>query len=127
MAEGQQDQDFLVEDVEAIIKASLQATLSSVAYDQEKVNLWTTQVVDSTLKGLQSLEKQFKYVVTVIIMQKTGAGLHTSAGAFWDTRRDGEQRGGEMLRGAALNRPAHRGRRGGPSGGGPPCVDSRHM
>jgi dynein light chain Tctex-type 1 len=91
MAEGQQEQDFLVEDVEAIIKASLQATLSSVAYDHEKVNLWTTQVVDSTLKGLQSLEKTFKYVVTVIIMQKTGAGLHTSAGAYWDTRRDGER------------------------------------
>jgi hypothetical protein len=30
------------------------------------------------------------HAVTVIIMQKTGAGLHTAASTFWDTKRDGE-------------------------------------
>jgi len=90
MADGAAaDAEFLVEDVEAIIKGALQSTLADVAYDHDKVGAWTTAVIDSSLKGLQALGKPFKYVVTCIIMQKTGAGLHTAAGAFWDRARDG--------------------------------------
>lgn len=85
------DAEFLVEDVETIVKNALQTTLSEVQYDHEKVAAWTNQVIDACLKGLQGLGKPFKYVVTCILMQKNGAGLHTAAGAFWDTKKDGEE------------------------------------
>jgi dynein light chain Tctex-type 1 len=88
--------------------------LNELQYDATKVNLWTNMVIDSCLKGLQGLGKPFKYIglcfehctmmpsfiarnqgravcvaVTCIIMQKNGAGMHTAAAAFWDTRKDG--------------------------------------
>jgi hypothetical protein len=40
----------------------LQATLSEVQYDAEKVDSWTNAVIDSCLKGLQGLGKPFKYI-----------------------------------------------------------------
>lgn len=64
-------------------------TLSENMYNPKKVDDWTNQVTDNCLQGLQKLQKHFKYVVTCIIMQKNGAGLHTSAGMFWDTKKDG--------------------------------------
>ena len=84
------DDEFVVEDVETIIKQALQGTFSAdTVYDPEKVNAWTNTMVEQSLRGLQGQNKPFKYVVTAIIVQKNGAGLHTAAGTFWDGKRDG--------------------------------------
>ena len=47
------------------------------------------QCIESTLKKLKDLNKPFKYVVTAVIMQKNGAGLHTATSCFWDNTTDG--------------------------------------
>eukprot|EP00929_Paragymnodinium_shiwhaense_P075329 TRINITY_DN38506_c0_g1_i1.p1 TRINITY_DN38506_c0_g1~~TRINITY_DN38506_c0_g1_i1.p1 ORF type:complete len:122 (+),score=21.89 TRINITY_DN38506_c0_g1_i1:45-410(+) len=86
-AEG--DTDFLIEDVETTVKGALQMTLSENRYNPKKVNDWTNAVIDQCLKGLQALNKPFKYIVTCIIMQKNGAGLYTTATTYWDTKKDG--------------------------------------
>ena len=81
--------EFLVEDVETVIKSALQSTLSEQTYEQEKLGQWSQQVIDNTLKGLAGMGKPFKYAVSCILLQKNGAPLHTAAGAFWDTKKDG--------------------------------------
>lgn len=84
------EDEFVLEDVETIIKQALQATFSAdTVYDPEKVNSWTNTMVEQSLRGLLGQNKPFKYVVTTIIMQKNGAGLHTAAGTFWDGKKDG--------------------------------------
>ena len=83
------DAEFLVEDVETIVKSALQSVLNDTSYEQEKLNAWSNAVIDNCLKGLAGLGKPFKYVCSVILMQKTGAPLHTAAGAFWDKKKDG--------------------------------------
>lgn len=42
------------------------------------------------MKNLTALNTPFKYVVTCLIMQKNGAGLHTAASCYWDNSTDGE-------------------------------------
>jgi dynein light chain Tctex-type 1 len=84
--------EFLVEDVETIIKGALQSVLSDTTWDPAKIGTWANMVEEAVLKGLQGLGRGFKYVATVVLMQKNGAGLHTAAGAFWDTKKDGEHR-----------------------------------
>ena len=84
------EDEFVLEDVETIIKQALQATFSAdTVYDPEKVNAWTNTMVEQSLRGLLGQNKPFKYVVTAIIVQKNGAGLHTAAGTFWDGKKDG--------------------------------------
>ena len=48
-----------------------------------------SSVISEVLKGLQSLNRPYKYVATVIIMQKNGAGLVSAASTYWDTTKDG--------------------------------------
>ena len=62
---------------------------SNIQYSNEKVNDWCRQIIDSTIKELAKLDKMFKYTVTCIITQNNGCGLHTSATAFWETKKDG--------------------------------------
>ena len=47
-------------------------------------------MVEVCLKRLTALNKPFKYVVTCVIMQKNGAGLHTASSCYWDNTTDGE-------------------------------------
>jgi dynein light chain Tctex-type 1 len=45
--------------------------------------------MSSALKGLQSLNRPYKYAITVIIMQKNGAGLVSATSTYWDRSKDG--------------------------------------
>ncbi|KAL8186018.1 PREDICTED: dynein light chain Tctex-type 1 [Gekko japonicus] len=80
---------FIVDEVSNIIKEAIEGTIGGNAYLHSKVNQWTTSVVEQILSQLTKLGKPFKYVVTCVIMQKNGAGLHTASSCFWDNSADG--------------------------------------
>jgi dynein light chain Tctex-type 1 len=81
--------EFIVEDVETTIKDAIGMVLSDTVYTSNKVPEWSNSILSNTLKGLQSLNRPFKFAITVIIMQKNGAGLVTTASTFWDGEKDG--------------------------------------
>ena len=87
--EDDEQNEFVTEQVQDIVKKSINTTLQGVSYTKEKVGVWCNQIVDGCLKSLSALGKPFKYVVTCIIMQKNGAPLHTAATCFWDVKTDG--------------------------------------
>lgn len=91
MAEPFQDEggEFVVEDVEPIVRNAIHNTLNEASYNSKKVNEWTNSIVTGCLKELQALNKSFKYIITCIIMQKVGAGLNTTTSMFWDAGKDG--------------------------------------
>ncbi|XP_032998563.1 dynein light chain Tctex-type 1-like [Lacerta agilis] len=80
---------FIVDEVSNIIKEAIEGTIGGNAYLHSKVNQWTTSVVEQILSHLTKLGKPFKSVVTCVIMQKNGAGLHTASSCFWDKSADG--------------------------------------
>jgi len=82
-------EEFVVEDVETTIKSAIGSVLNDTMYTTTKVNDWSNSIITSAIKGLQSLNRPFKYVLTVIIMQKNGAGLTSVASTFWDITKDG--------------------------------------
>lgn len=90
-AAGYQDEsaEFSVEDVEGIVRTAIVTTLNQHQYNSKKVNEWTNSIVQNCLKELQALARPFKYIITCIIMQKTGAGLNSTASMFWDASKDG--------------------------------------
>ncbi|KAK9809879.1 hypothetical protein WJX72_000896 [[Myrmecia] bisecta] len=82
---------FVADEVSSIIKDSIDAVLQNQQYNQNKVGQWTSTCLESCIKRLTALNKPFKYVVTCVIMQKNGAGLHTAASCFWDNATDGSR------------------------------------
>ena len=83
------DWNEIYEDVEMSVKKNIEATLRDTQWNPRNVNAWCNAVVNGCLKDLQEIAKPFKFVVTCIIMQKNGAGMHTSATCHWDTEKDG--------------------------------------
>ncbi|KAL1131343.1 hypothetical protein AAG570_010961 [Ranatra chinensis] len=84
-----EEPQFIVDEVSSIIKEAIEESIGGNAYQQNKVNQWTTNVVEACLGNLTKLQKAFKYIVTCTIMQKNGAGLHTASSCFWDNTTDG--------------------------------------
>lgn len=80
---------FVVEEVRYIIQESVEATIGGNTYQHNRVNQWTANVVEQCLSQLGKQGKPFKYIVTCVIMQKTGAGLQTGNACFWDNTTDG--------------------------------------
>ena len=81
--------NFAVDDIETVIKSSIGSVLTDTQYDHTKVNDQINSIISACLKGLQSLNRPYKYVTTAILMQKNGAGLVSAASTYWDADRDG--------------------------------------
>ncbi|XP_037081012.1 dynein light chain Tctex-type 1-like [Pollicipes pollicipes] len=89
MEDTSEETQFVVDEVSNIIKEAVESTIGGNTYQQAKVNQWASSVVESCLGALTKLQKPFKYIVTSVIMQKTGAGLHTASSCYWDNSTDG--------------------------------------
>jgi len=84
-----EETQFVVDEVSNVIKEAIETTIGGNSYTHAKVNTWTNGVVESCLASLTKLQKPFKYIVTCVIMQKNGAGLHTASSCYWDNSTDG--------------------------------------
>ncbi|KAE9347223.1 hypothetical protein PF008_g7914 [Phytophthora fragariae] len=80
---------FVAEEVDRIILTSIESCLKDEVYDEQKVSQWVDYICESIMKGLSELRKPLKYIVSCLIMQKNGAGVHASVSCHWDTVTDG--------------------------------------
>lgn len=53
---------FIVDDVSKIIKEAIEQTIGGNAYQHDKVNNWTGQVVENCLSVLTKQQKPYKYI-----------------------------------------------------------------
>ena len=85
------DQDFNSEQVQGIAQQAVQMIVGadSIQYQKDKVNQWCQQIIETCIKDLVKLNKQFKYAVTCIINQNNGSGLQSAATCYWETKKDG--------------------------------------
>lgn len=53
---------FVVDDVSKTIKEAIENTIGGNAYQHDKVNTWTGQVVETCLSVLTKQQKPYKYI-----------------------------------------------------------------
>jgi len=80
---------FIVEDISTVVSSAIGMVLRNVSFTSDKTKDWSNSIIQSSLKGLQSLNRPYKYCLTVTLMQKTGAGLVSAASMYWDPTKDG--------------------------------------
>ncbi|KAJ0412086.1 hypothetical protein ATCC90586_004006 [Pythium insidiosum] len=80
---------FVAEEVDRIILSSIDGCLKDEVYDELKVAQWVDTICETIMKGLGELRKPLKYIVSCMIMQKNGAGVHSAISCHWDTVTDG--------------------------------------
>ena len=67
-----------------------QNVLDGRSFQATKTAEWIETICQTTLQQLkENVSPNFKYVVSALIVQKLGAGLHLETSAIWDTNTDG--------------------------------------
>ncbi|OXB83719.1 UNVERIFIED_CONTAM: hypothetical protein H355_013074 [Colinus virginianus] len=57
-----EETSFVVDEVSNIIKEAIESAIGGNVYQHNKVNQWTTSVVEQSLSQLTKLGKPFKYI-----------------------------------------------------------------
>ncbi|CAK9253406.1 unnamed protein product [Sphagnum jensenii] len=82
---------FVPDEINTIIKDSIDEAIMSTQFHHDKVTKWTNGVSEVCMRRLANLGKPFKYIVTCVIMQKNGAGMITATSCYWDRSTDGSR------------------------------------
>jgi dynein light chain Tctex-type 1 len=85
-------EDDLIDDaeVDTMVREAVTAAVGDSQFLHNKIDAWTSSIAEGCLKRLASLGKPFKYVITVNLAQKAGAGLHVASCTRWNDKTDGK-------------------------------------
>jgi dynein light chain Tctex-type 1 len=83
-----EDVEFPLEDVQPIVQRAIGKTLNDKTFIANEMDVYIGSCVRQILSDLSDLQKPFKYAVSMILTQKVGAGLASSATMFWDVETD---------------------------------------
>jgi dynein light chain Tctex-type 1 len=72
---------------EAVFSA-VQATIGDKLYSHAHTEQWTNAIVEMLVMRLVSIDRDYKYVTTCMIVQKTGAGMRSATSCFWNAETD---------------------------------------
>ena len=84
-----EDEKFLADEIHTIIEESIEANIGGKEFSSQSLNKWMNSIVGLCLSNLTKLQKSFKYIVSCVIMQKTGAGVVLATSCYWDKSMDG--------------------------------------
>ena len=75
--------------VEEIVD-SIVAKKFTQAYDSKQGQKWANHVTEEIIKTVQEeCGQDYKYLCTIIVLQKGEMGFHMSASCFWEQKHDG--------------------------------------
>lgn len=77
------------EQVYKITQEVVENSLQKRVYSSKDVQNWVNVVADNVMRALTDYNKNFKYMVTSIIMQKSDSGLNVASTCYWNSQSDG--------------------------------------
>ena len=83
------DFNDMQDDVTAVVKDAILGALNGQVFQQRNVQSWIDNIGDNSMKGLKSLNENFKLVVSCFISERKGAGVCANVTAFWNEKTDG--------------------------------------
>ncbi len=72
-----------------IAEDTIKTHLEKRVYNSKEVQNWVNAISDNIIKSLTEVNKNFKFMVTCIIMQKNDAGLNVASTCYWNSQVDG--------------------------------------
>ncbi|XP_051912338.1 dynein light chain Tctex-type-like [Hippocampus zosterae] len=67
----------------------IEEEVASKTYSVTEGQIWATTICEKILKFLAAHNKNFKFIVNSLVMQKADCGLNISGSCYWDNEVDG--------------------------------------
>ena len=83
------DNSFPTEDIEVKIAEVAEEVLKDAMWDEQMVPQWINTINEKLMHSLLQMGKPYKYVVTVVMQQKTGSQLSGAVSCYYENTTDG--------------------------------------
>merc|ERR1712179_101185 len=89
MVSAEQPDAFSTEVVTELIKESVSAIIGESQYSVSQVEGWSKTIAETISENVQKLEiAGFKYIINVMLIQKTDGGIQSASTCYWDMEKD---------------------------------------
>lgn len=76
--------------VEDIVDTFIPKRFREQVYDAKQAQKWANNASEEIIKRVQEeIGQDYKFMCTIIILQKGESGFHMSASCFWENKSDG--------------------------------------
>lgn len=86
--ENEIEKHLNVDEIKEKITQANELTLKDQVFATQNASQWSSTIIETILKGMQSFNKPYKYIVTVVLLQKTGGALCSTCVAHWNKDYD---------------------------------------
>ena len=83
-----EDVAFIPDSVTPKLYDLIEDIIGKETFADKKVSLWLDLLCQRTMEELNTQIRPYKYIVTGVIMQNNGAGLHSANSCFYDCNND---------------------------------------
>ena len=87
-AEAASVETWTTEEIEKFISEEVDGLLKEAIWDESQIAQWNNVIAEKLIARLAEFRRPYKYAVDVCVMQKTGAGLHSTTATFFDVQTD---------------------------------------
>ena len=83
------DNSFPTDEIESKISEVVEDVLKDAMWDEHKVPQWINTINEKLMLSLMQLNKPYKYVITVVMQQKTMAQISGAVACYYENTTDG--------------------------------------
>jgi dynein light chain Tctex-type 1 len=66
----------------------IRTAIGDMRYSHTLTEQWTNTIVENLVRQLVAIDRDYKYVTTCMIVQKSGAGMRSATSCFWNAETD---------------------------------------
>lgn len=74
--------------VRGIVNNAVNEVISNAVYSHEATELWTNKIVETLVRSLVQYDRDYKYIVTCMIVQNLHQGMRSATSCFWNAQSD---------------------------------------
>ena len=83
------DNQFPNDDIETKIQEVVDEVLKDTMWDEKLVPIWINTISEKLMKQLTDMQKPYKYMITVVMQQRTGAMISSTYSCYFENTTDG--------------------------------------
>ena len=83
------DNSFPAEEIDIKIQEVADEVLKEALWDEKKVPHWINSICEKLMQHLILMQRPYKYMITVVMQQKTNAVINSTNSCFFENTTDG--------------------------------------
>lgn len=74
--------------IRGIVNNAVDEVIDTAGYSHDATDVWTNKIVETLVRALVQYDRDYKYIVTCMIVQNLHQGMRSATSCFWNAQTD---------------------------------------